>query len=341
MGFNSQSGHVGLRTQASKGSYADPGAAAPDQGVFMRRRGGALGANRELLIPDPEIGGNRDIPDAYLGAVGYSGEYDFYCRPESFATLAYGAFGAVVESGAAGTGFLHTITPADTIPWLSVEERIGNGLECFRYTDAKVNTLHLEAEANGYLQGTVGLIALSQLAGATPTIDADKRWDTAPMMVGTNIVVTYNGVDLKAKSFSLDVNNNLEDDDFRLGSLTLGDAVEKRRELTMGVTIRPEDATLWRQATYGSSAATSPIGGAAVKEQAVVTITSYEDIPGANVGVKYVMTFTVPKATIKPFRMDTSGDDVIQHDLEIQALRPLAGTALVTTTVLNSYATVA
>lgn len=29
MGFNSQSGHVGFRTQASKGTYADPGATAP------------------------------------------------------------------------------------------------------------------------------------------------------------------------------------------------------------------------------------------------------------------------------------------------------------------------
>ena len=77
MGFVAQAGHVGIRTQASKGTYADPGATAPNQGVFMFTRSGALGGNRELLIPDPEIGGSRDVLDAQLGPSAFSGEYDF------------------------------------------------------------------------------------------------------------------------------------------------------------------------------------------------------------------------------------------------------------------------
>lgn len=339
MGFLSQSGQVGFKTQATKGAFLDPGAIAPNQGVFLRTRSGALGGNRDLLIPDPEIGGGRDIPDAQLGPVSFAGEYDFYARMESLATLLYGALGTkAAPTGTAPTGFTHAITPGTTVPWMSVEEKIGNGFDTFRYTDAKFNTLHLEADANGYLMGTVGVIALTQLAGATPT--AAPRVDISPLLVGTNITVAWNGANLPAKSFSLDINNNIEDDDFRLGSLFLGDAVEKRREVTMGVTIRPNDNALWRTAMYGGPAATAPLGQS-FKDDVLITVTTYEDIPGATPGVKYSFTVAVPQAIIAPFALEVSGDDVMENDIEIRAVQPNPATPLMTATVKNSYTTVA
>lgn len=340
MGFLSQAGHVGLRTQAVKGTYADPGAAAPNNGVFMRIRSGALGGNRDLLVPDPEIGGNRDIPDAQLGPISFSGEYDFYGRMESLATLLKAVLGNNEDDGAstALTGYLHTITPGDTLPWLSVEEKIANGYEVFKYTDAKVNTFHLESDANGYLMGTAGLIALTQ-ATTTATDVGDQVQDTSPLLVGTNVLVDWNGVQLPAKSFNLDINNNLEDDDFRLGSLFLGDLTEKRREVTMGVTIRPQDAALWKTAMWGSPTATQPLGQS-FKDDATVSITTYEDIPGATAGVKYTLDFTIPSAIIAPFSLNPSGDDVLQHDLEIRAVRPDPNVDIITAAIRNSYDTV-
>lgn len=337
MGFVSQAGHVGIRTQTVKGTYADPGAVAPNQGVFMFTRSGALGGNRELLIPDPEIGGTRDVIDAQLGPIAFSGEYDFYGRMESLATLMKGALGSNVDSGTAPTGFTHTVTPADTIPWLSFEEKIGNGYETFKYTDGKINTLHIEADANGYLMGTVGVIALTQ-ATTTATAEGTKRKDASPLLVGSNITVAWNGANLPAKSFSLDINNNLEDDDFRLGSLFLGDLTEKRREITMGVTIRPNDAALWKTAMWGAPGATVP-GGQSFKDDVVITIQSYEDIPAAT-GVKYSCVITVPFAIIAPFQLDPSGDDVMEHDIEIRAVK-YTGSNIMTAAVKNSYATVA
>ena len=85
MGFVAQAGHFGVKTQTAKGTYLSPGAVAPNQGVFIFFRSGALGGNRELLVPDPEIGGARDIPDAQLGPISYSGEIDMYARMESMA----------------------------------------------------------------------------------------------------------------------------------------------------------------------------------------------------------------------------------------------------------------
>lgn len=341
MGFSSQSGNIGIRTQASKGVYADPGAVAPNQGVFVKFTSGSLGGNRELLVPDPEIGGNRDVPDAALGPVSYSGDFDLYLRNEFMATALKGVLGSAATAGSALLGYTHTITPADTLPWLSVEENIAGSYENFRYTDSLINTFHMEAEAGGYLTGTAGLLALTQAADTAPSASGVQRWDNAPLIVGTNITVTYNAVQLPAKSFSLDINNNIEDDDFRLGSLTLGDLTPKRREITMGVTVRPNDSALWKQAMYGSPSASAPVGGAALKQQVVITITSYEDIPGANAGVKYATVITVPSAALVPFSVEPSGDDVLEHDIEIRALRPNPATAIMTATVKNSFATVA
>lgn len=340
MGFSSQTGHLGMKTQAVKGTYLDPGAVAPNQGLFIKTRSGALGGTRELLVPDPEIGGNRDVPDAQLGPMAFSGEFDAYLRMEMLAFLLKGVLGtAAAPTGTAPTGYTHTITPSDTtLPWLSVEEKIGNTYEAFKYTDAIINSFHMEADANGYLSGTFGLIALTQQLLGSPTAIGTQRRDDSGLLVGTNILVTYGGTTLPAKSFSLDVTNNTEDDDFRLGSFFLGDLTPKRRELTMGVTIRPQDSTLWRQAMYGAPGATTP-QGQTTKSQVVVTIASYEDIPGATAGVKYSATFTIPQAIIAPFTPEPSGDDVLDHDLEIRAVRPSAGTPILTAAIKNSLAT--
>lgn len=335
MGFLSQSGHIIMRSQAVAGTYqADTGTA----GQAIRLRGGTLEPNRDLLIPDPEIGGGRDRVDAYLGAVAFTGDYEFYLRLKEAAILLKGALGTPGAPTTATGITTHTFTPQDVLPFFSIEEKIANGFEVFRYTDVKVNTFHLEAEANGYLMGTAGMIARLQTSGNTGS-SPTTLLDNSPLIVGTNIVVTYNGVTLPAKSFSIDINNNLDDDDFRLGSLYLGEITEHQREVSMGLTIRPQDAALWRQAVYGVSGATAP-GGVTTKQQTVITISSYEDIPGGTPATKYSLTITVPSSIIAPFAVSPSGDDVIEHDLEIQAFRPSLATPLLTAVLKNDLAVV-
>src|SRR6478752_4560703 len=157
MGFSSQAGQVGFMTQATQGTFpASFGTAS----TFMKLRSGSLGPNRDLLTTDPEIGGGRDIADAYLGAASWSGDYEFYVRLEAIPTLLKAVFGTATPVTTTGVT-TSTITPSDsaTLPFLAVEENIGGSLETYQYLDAVVNTFHLEAEANGYLMGTAGLIA--------------------------------------------------------------------------------------------------------------------------------------------------------------------------------------
>lgn len=446
MGFSSQAGHVAFRTQSVFGTFpADFDTAA----IAMKLKTGSLSANRDLLIPDPEIGGGRDIVDAYLGAVVWSGDYEFYARfnglmalinaalgtkvaaspggtsavvtltmtgaptggtftltysSQTTAPIPYNATAAQIQTAlealsniahgdvyasggpilttpvvltfqgtlfgvqtvtatstgliggttpavtpvvtTAGTAYvganIHTFIPSDAsqLPFLGIEEGIGSNLEVFRYTDAVVNSLHFEADANGFLMGTAGLIAKTQVAGATPIPGVEAFYDNLPMVVGTNITVTYNGVSMAAKSFSFDLTNNFEDDDFRLGSFFIGDLTPKRRELTMGVTIREQDSALFRQATYGQSAATTP-GGLTDKKPLVVTMSTYEVIPGATPStLKYTMKFTAPYSALKPYTLEASGDDIIDSDIEFQCVRPFPTNDLVRVEVTTDKTTV-
>lgn len=336
MGYSSQSGQVILRSQAVQGTYqADTGTL----GVGTLLRSGGLASNRDLLIADPEIGGGRDVTDANLGPASWSGDYEMYARLDALTTLfkaCLGTIGSVVATGIT----TNTITPVDsgTLPFLSIEENIGGTLETYNYTDCVVNTMHLEVDANGYLMCTAGIIAAKQIAGATKT--AVPVFDQLPMIVGTNCTITYNAVSLPAKSFSLDVNNNIEDDDFRLGSFYLGDLTAKRREVTAGFNIRESSSALWRQATYGVPAATQ-VGGLTTKNQLVISCLTYENIAGGTPSTPNTLTITIPKYILNPYAYGPSGDDIIESDISGQAVRPVVGTPIMTVVTKTARATVA
>lgn len=334
MGYTSQAGQLIVRKQTAKGvAAADLGT----EGVAIKLRSGSMTSNRELLIPDAEIGGGRDIADAYLGAVSWSGDFDFYVRSDAVATLLFGALGIAEDPETAVGVTKHVIKPSDAsqLPFFSLEEKIGDGLEVYTYQDAVINSFHLESDANGYLTGTCSFIGARQVAGATPT--ALPKWDETPMFVGTNINVEYGGVRLPAKSFSLDVANNFEDDDFRLGSLYLEDLTPKRREVTASFGIRHDSSALWRQAVYGSSAATVP-GGLTVKSELSIKARTYENIPTTS--TPYGLDIEIPSFALTPFSFEASGDDILENDVEGQALRPVAATPILTTTVTTGKATI-
>jgi len=345
MGKQSQEGHIGFKTQAVEATYLDPGGAGtggePHAGHFMKVLSTGLSGNRDLMIPDPEIGGNRDIQDARLGPIAYSGDIEFYGRFDAIGTLITAALGAV-SSVPAGITFdtdmdgVHTITPTDTVanlPFLSIEEAIAGDYDVFNYTDARVNTLAFTADADGYAMGTVGIIAKTQTAGETATTPI--TFDPTPLIAGAEITVNWNSADVEARDFSFDFSNNIEDDVFALGQVGLSSLVPKRREITMGFTVRPDLATeFWREATYGSAAATTPGTGAAVKRALVITMLSSTLDPAGN---PFQLKITCPSATIQPFSIDPSGDDVLEHSFDIQIFRPLVATPAVTIELTNRY----
>ncbi|URG17389.1 major tail protein [Rhodococcus phage Mbo2] len=331
-GHTSQSGQVIIAEQAVEGTpVSDANLLA--NGIGLRLRSGSLAGNRDMLTTDPEIGGGRDTTDAYGGGIVFSGDYDLYTRFNTAPLLLRGAFG--VSESATATGLsTHTITPSDgQLPFFTVYEEIGTNLVRFKYTDVVVNTLHLEAEANGFLTMTAGLIARMGVSN-TPDVEAETILDNTALVVGTNIHVTYDGVTLPAKSFSFDLTNNFEDDNFYLGSLYVGDLTAKSREVTASVNLRHEDAGIMKQALFGSSTLTQA-GGLISKKELVITCEAYEDIPGATPATKYLLELTLGKVALEPFAFEPSGDDAIEGDVAMRAVRPDSSVPIVEAVIKN------
>jgi len=345
MGFQSQVGQIGIKSQTTPDVYDDPGT---NQGIFLRHLSGSIQANRELIQPDPEIGGNRDTPGAVLGAVSWAGEIEAYSRFEYLPTMLYGLSGP----GSASSAFVgttqgvdlvgtHTIIPSDSelgLPQMSIEEDIA-GLDTFRYFNAVVNSLSMEVEPNGYMMTTMGLLAPNQEAGITKT--ATPEVDTTPLSVGTSTVVTIGGVAsaICVRSWSMEFNNNVEDDVFCLGKEGLTDLTPKRRDFSMSMTVRPTDNTLWREAVYGAAAATTAQSGAAATKDIVVNTKTFATV-GTGTAVVFEFDINVPVTHIRPFPHEPSGDDVIEWDMEFLAVRPDNTVPLVTFTVVNDIATI-
>ncbi len=337
--FSSQSGAVIVGSQATAGTFK---ADMATTGLAVKLRSGSLAGDRELLIPDPEIGSGRDIADAYLGTVGFGGDYEMYARMRAVGFFLKQALGVVNSAATAGapanSAYTHTITPTDgQLPYFSVYEEISDSLEKFNYTDCVANTFHLEAEANGYLMGTVGILGRLNAADVTD-LDPTTLFDNSPLIVGTNITVTYNGITLPASSFSFDINNNVEEDNYKLGDFYRKNLTAKRREITASINMRHETKTTFHQAMYGTTTATSA-GGLTTKQPLVITAVTYEKI-GAST-VPWGITLTLPKVIFQPFAYGPSGDDVLENDIDMQAVRPSTATPILTAAVVNDVAALA
>lgn len=336
MGFSAQSGQVAFREQTAKGVKATD---IETNGSAMRITSGGLAGNRELLVPDAEIGGGRDVQGGLLGTISFAGDFEYYVRMNALATQLKAVLGvAVSEAGAEEGVFEHTITPSDgALPFYTIYERISNGLLVSNYIDCAANTFSLEVEPNGQMTATTGWIG-ARNEFDVPEIDVDGIYDNGPMVAGTNVTVSYGGVEVPAKSFGTEINNNIEDDDFRLGSFFLGDMTPKQREVTNNMTIRHDDAVLLRRALFGSATAAT-VSCATENQPIVVTANTCEVI--GDTALTFQLELEYPNCIVEPFAFEPSGDDVIENDVTFRAVRPNLGTPIVTARIRNSIETIA
>lgn len=340
MGVQSQNGHLLVVTQENLNAYSDPGDSGRP-GWLVPLRSGSLSESRDLLIPDPEIGGNRDVPSANLGPVAFTGDFDMYARPRLMypfvksASMGWGQHGLDLgaigsDLQAFGTGEIQT--PA----CMSIEQQIGEPGQYItqKYYNVVCNTWTLTAEASGLVQFSAGLIGQYMYGTGSPTTPTSLLLDDSQVIpasgnpdptIGRYALVTFapfadTGTPgpLPATSATFTVNNNIEDDDFRLGSLYLAGLSPKRREVGGTIGIRPEDASLWKQAMWGSSSATAPLGGSPTYGRLVFTVVG-EPIPSTGL----CQTFSISAmVALHPFTIEPSGDDVVAQDVEFTAVYP-------------------
>jgi hypothetical protein len=323
----SEEGYIGLAKQVASGTYVTPAS-------YMYVKSCDIGPETDLMIPDAEIGSNRDITEAYVGPVKYTGKIDFNLRPNAFGYLLLGATGACTSSGIAGqTGaYGHNFTFENDLIPLSIEKKIGDGLENFGYSDSKVNSLHLECAAGEFVTGSTDIIAISETSGK---VVQTTTFGTDPILTYDGGSVKLDGGEVSVKSLSFDIANNIVDDDFRLGGRKLATLIEKRRELKASLEIVPQDSTTFKKTYYGSDTGTTASGTGVQDTYSGSLFLHFLTAKSVANGLtqKYEMDIIIPKAYFQTAPINPSGDDMIVETLE---MLPVKGSSAIGTIVLRN-----
>ena len=140
-----------------------------------------------------------------------------FAGPEMF--LKYG-LGTASTSALTGSNKSHSITLLNALPTTGLTVRMNRGevglLGEFIYQGCKINKLGFSLQPEGYLECTVDLIGQDETidTASTPTYTASPyiTWDLLT-------VKTIAGTDVPIQSFELNIENNLDADTYKLGSL--------------------------------------------------------------------------------------------------------------------------
>jgi len=270
----------------------------------------------------------RDGGDAYLSVIQVTGDIPMYMQPDGAALLWYAVCGAVAESGST-PNYVHTITPADDVPWLTIVRVVG-GVITEQFLDCKLNTLALVSEAGDAPQYTASFI------GITPT------WTTAPVaptaVVGAPLMhwegkalYLVNAVDQRIHRLSFEITNGLtpyQADDYFLSDVDPG-----TREVTFSYSMHftsPTAEPKYREFMYGSDAGTTV---STTLPEKPVDLTWQRTI---NTSVK--ITMPEVRSAAVPINPNPSGEAI---DVEVATVveKPLAS-PIVTIVVKDQAATV-
>jgi hypothetical protein len=202
-----------------------------------------------------ETDANRDQGVSYVSSVQANGSPQIYGRDGSIGMWLQAALGADAVTGSA-PNYVHTLTPANTIPYLTCWRDVSDTLwESF--VDCKVSSLVIAAAAGQPLTVTPTII------GRTPTrLAADPS--TAPVIpLDSSYVYNYNdavvtlsgGVTAMVGQFSLTIDNSVVAQ--QTDNVVPMDVTEGLRKFTLAFDLIFADLTEYNKFNYGSAAGTT------------------------------------------------------------------------------------
>lgn len=157
-----------------------------------------------------ETDNNRQQGNTYLKSSGVEGTPEVYVRDNSIDFLLGAALGAVADSGSA-PNYMHTITDAASLPYLTFWRMIG-GVLFEEFDDVKVSELVVRAGAGEPLTAALTVMGLKP---TRLTSDPSSGWSSVTLENGA--AYTYNdaavtldgGSTAEVSSFELTINNNI------------------------------------------------------------------------------------------------------------------------------------
>jgi len=245
--YRRNEGYIGLGKQSAKGTGVAPT-------KFVKWDGPTS------LTPKLDFVVRREGGDGLYSALSYvtahkaDGQFALLCRPDIMGALLAWALGADSVSGAADP-YTHTITPATSVPWLSIERQLASIADCERLVDCVIESLVIEGKGGLPLKATVNYLGTKGTHGesaATASYEADRpfMFFDAAFQVNGSAAETITEFRLAIK--------NLFDTDLFTTEIYRADIPLIGRDIEVEFGFPMENLDQYREVLYGTSSGTTP-----------------------------------------------------------------------------------
>lgn len=222
-----------------------------------------------------------------------------------------------------GVAASHIVTPSNSLPYITAWRNIANTL-FEQYSDCKVGSLSISAEAGQPLTATAGVQGLRTTRLPTTPDPSNLAPIQAEQVYNFNdATVTLGGtVSALVRSFELTIENNLQRQ--QTDDVVPYDVYEGQREVTLGFDLIFETLDEYNKFHYGGAA------GTAVSKDIYTTSAVFQfDKSNGN-----QLLFTLPSIAYQEFPVEpsASGDPVT---VSVRAVGQRTSSSIVTATVKN------
>jgi hypothetical protein len=308
--------------QTAKGTPASVAKATTIKSPYS---GGSISPTREF-DQLAETDANRDQGVSYVKIGGVSGNPEVYVRDSSIGAFLFYVLGADAVTGT--TNFTHTITPAQSIPYVTFWSDLSDTL-FERHQDCFVSSLEIKTSAGAPLTAQANILGLQ----STRLTSDPSTTEAIPLQSGyvynfNNANVTLaGGATALISSMDLTIDNNVtvqQTDNFLPYDVVVG-----QRQVSLSFDMIFENLTEYNKFHYGTES------GTAISNTIYTTSASFEFANGTNNNI----ALTLPTIAYEEFPIapDVSGAPVTAS-VRAVGQRPTSG-SIITAVVKNQVAT--
>ncbi len=193
----SSNGYLGLGKQTDKGTGVTPT-------KFCRLNAEEGFEIVQDILEVKSLNGDEELDAIYKVGNKPNGSFQTLVRPDLGTALMAWVLGA--DSVVTGTVHTHTITRADTIPWLTIERQLDN-IE--RVADCKISQIVINGIAGQPLSMDITYMGIDSsiiTPASTDTYETDE-----PFMFHDGTFTIHGSASTNIKAFTLTINRNLEE----------------------------------------------------------------------------------------------------------------------------------
>lgn len=286
--------------------------------------GGSIAPSREIDAL-AETDSSRDVGVSYAKTGGVDGTPECYVRDASLGGLLTYALGADAVTGST-PNYTHTITPANTLPYVTFWRDIADTL-WEQYADCKISNLTISTSAGSPLTAaiTVNGLAATRLATDPSTSPAIAIANSYVYNYNDATVLLGGGATALVGSFELSIENNVsrqQTDDF-----VPYDNVAGTREVSLSFDLIFETLDEYNKFHYGG------VSGTTQNKTIYTTSADFQFDNGSNNQVK----FTLPSIAYQEFPVEPNvgGDPIVAT---VRAVAQRGASPVVTAVVKNQIA---